>query len=64
MVSAGVDPVFRNAILGHSQKGMDAYYMRLTDEDLHRAMDRFTEWLDNQAENVTQTVTQEAFTTL
>jgi hypothetical protein len=25
---------------------MDAFYVRLSDEDLRKAMDRYTEWLD------------------
>jgi integrase len=48
MVNAGVDQVHREVILGHSLHGMDAHYMSPSIEDLHRAMARYTEWLDGQ----------------
>lgn len=40
MLRAGVDKTLRDVILGHSLKGMDVYYIKPTDEDLHQAMDR------------------------
>ncbi len=46
MLLAGVDKVFRDAIVGHSLKGMDAHYIVLTDDSLANAMDRYTKWLD------------------
>jgi hypothetical protein len=48
MLRAGVDKVYRDKILGHSVKGMDVHYLRLAEEDLHRAMDKFTAWIDGQ----------------
>jgi integrase len=48
MLSAGVDKVYRDTILGHSLQGMDVHYMAPSEDDLHRAMERYTEWLDGQ----------------
>jgi len=42
MVKAGVDSVYRNAIVGHSQQGTDAHYIVPSEDDLLRAMDQFT----------------------
>jgi integrase len=56
MLNAGVDQVHRDVILGHSLHGMDAHYMSPSVEDLHRAMARYTEWLDGQFANVSQNV--------
>jgi hypothetical protein len=52
MLSAGVDKVYRDTILGHSLKGMDIYYMAPSEDDLHRAMGIYTEWLDAQMQSV------------
>jgi len=60
MLRAGVDKALRDTILGHSLQGMDAYYLKPSDEDLKAAMDQYTTWMDAQITNVTQTVTQEA----
>jgi len=59
MLSAGVDKVHRDLIVGHSLQGMDAYYMSPSEEDLQHAMARYTSWLDSQMESVDQTVDQE-----
>ena len=48
MLSAGVDKVYRDTILGHSLHGMDVHYMAPSEDDLHRAMRQYTEWLDGQ----------------
>ena len=48
MVNAGVDQVHRDIILGHSLHGMDVHYMAPSEGDLHRAIARYTEWLDGQ----------------
>jgi hypothetical protein len=48
MVNAGVDQVHRDVISGHSLQGMDVHYMAPSEEDLHRAMARDTEWSDGQ----------------
>jgi len=44
----GIDEALRNALVGHSQRGMDRYYMRFTDEDLKAAMMKYTTWLEAQ----------------
>jgi len=48
MLSAGVDKVYRETILGHSLHGMDVHYMAPSEDDLHLAMRKYTEWLDSQ----------------
>jgi len=48
MLSAGVDKVYRDIILGHSLLGMDQYYMKPSEEDLHEAMRQYTQWIDDQ----------------
>ncbi|OEU60595.1 MAG: hypothetical protein BAW33_02340 [Desulfobacterales bacterium C00003104] len=60
MARADVSKVYRDTILGHSLKGMDAYYMVPSQEDLHRAMAQYEAWINEQLANVTQTVTQAA----
>lgn len=49
-VQAGIDPAWRNALLGHSQSGMDAHYIGPNEEGLQRAMDRYTRRLDGEME--------------
>jgi len=60
MAAAGVDRVYRDAILGHSLKGMDVHYIVPTDETLTNAMDKYTSWLDGKVVSgfVDQTVDQ------
>ena len=41
MLSAGVDKVYRDTILGHSLHGMDVHYMSPSEEDLHRRHGQF-----------------------
>lgn len=48
MLSAGVDKVYRDTILGHSLHGLDVHYMAPSEDDLHQAMRQYTEWLDSQ----------------
>jgi hypothetical protein len=48
MANAGVDQVHRDIILGQSLHGMDVHYMAPSEEDPHRAIARYTEWLDGQ----------------
>lgn len=48
MLRAGIDKALRDTILGHSLSGMDAFYIKPTEEDLHRAMDKYTRWIDRQ----------------
>jgi len=56
MLSAGVDKVYRDTILGHSLRGMDIHYMAPSEDDLHRAMGIYTEWLDAQMQSVAHSV--------
>jgi hypothetical protein len=56
MLSAGVDKVYRDTIVGHSLKGMDAHYLKPPDEDLKVAMEKCTSWFDDQFSNVDQIV--------
>jgi len=60
MLLAGVDKVHRDAILGHSLKGMDARYIVVSDAFLTSAMDRYTKWFDNEvvSASVNQNVDQ------
>jgi len=52
MLRAGVDKALRDIILGHSLQGMDAYYIKPTDEDLAAAMNKYTTWLDHETEKI------------
>jgi integrase len=63
MLRAGVDKVLRDTIVGHSLDGMDAYYLKPTDEDLRGAIERFTAWIDAQTASVTKSVTKGANST-
>ncbi len=51
MLRAGVEKSYRDLILGHKLKGMDAHYITATDRDLTRAMDIYTDWLDERQKN-------------
>jgi integrase len=59
MVNAGVDRVHRDIILGHSLLGMDIHYMAPSEEDLHRAMGVYTEWLNAQIASVSDIVSND-----
>jgi integrase len=48
MMLAGVDKNHRDAILGHSLKGMDVHYIVVSDDSLTRAIDRYTKWFDSE----------------
>ena len=56
MARAGVSKAFRDKLLGHAPQGMDAHYMALDEDDLRRAMDLYTAWLDGQLTNVDHSV--------
>jgi integrase len=60
MLSAGMDKVYRDLILGHSLTGMDVHYLAPTEETLKNEMVKFTQWLDDclgsTFANVTQTL--------
>ena len=46
----------RDVILGHSLQGMDAHYLKPSDEALTQAMEKYTVWIDNQLEMILQNV--------
>ncbi|MFH2000184.1 MAG: site-specific integrase [Planctomycetota bacterium] len=58
MLRAGVDKALRDMILGHSLQGMDAYYLKPTDDDLRQAMDKYTAWIDAQLQFLDQSIDQ------
>ena len=60
MLRAGVDKAIRDVIVGHTLRGMDAFYLQLSDEDLREGMKKFTAWFDKELSDVTHFVTQEA----
>ena len=58
MLNAGVDQVHRDIMLGHSLHGMDVHYMSPSEDDLHRAMRKYTEWLDAKCKVLTISLTK------
>ena len=48
MANAGVDPTFRDALLGHSRKGMDTYYIQIDPKDLTSHMATYERWLNSE----------------
>ena len=58
MLNAGVDKVHRDLILGHSLRGMDVHYLAPDEDTLRQAMDKYTRWVDDQFQNVDQSVDQ------
>ena len=51
MARAGVPDVYRKAIMGHSQAGMDRHYMHPDfEKDLRAAMEKYTSWLKAELE--------------
>ncbi|HVO83181.1 MAG TPA: site-specific integrase [Syntrophobacteria bacterium] len=51
MVRAGVQDVYRRAVLGHKQKGMDRHYTHPDfEKDLRAAMTQYTGWLKAELE--------------
>jgi integrase len=58
MLAAGIDKVHRDLILGHSLKGMDVHYMAPDEATLIEAMNKYTNWIDDQFQNVDQSVDQ------
>lgn len=61
MLTAGVNKIHRDVILGHSLEGMDVHYIILEDKELKTAMDLYTAWMDSELKlkNVDQTVDQD-----
>ena len=57
MLRAGVEGVYRDAILGHSLQGMDVHYLDNQDEcELAAAMKKYAAWLDAEIEDVKKNV--------
>lgn len=52
MVEAGIDKAYRDTILGHSLRGMDARYIVPSDEALRVAMERYTAFMDARIEEM------------
>ena len=50
MLTAGIQKEYRDKILGHSLKGMDRHYIVPGEDDLKKAMDQYTDWLDGQVD--------------
>ena len=62
MLNASVDKVHRDIILGHALHGMDVHYMAPSEDDLHRAMTKYTGRLDSHIlQSVDQNVDQGPF---
>jgi integrase len=59
MARAGVQDVYRRALLGHKQKGMDRHYVHPDfEKDLRAAMEKYTGWLKADLEATKQSVDQ------
>jgi len=59
MARAGVQDVYRRALLGHKQKGMDRHYVHPDfEKDLRAAMEKYTSWLNAELEAAKQSVDQ------
>ena len=59
MARAGVADVYRRALLGHTQKGMDRHYVHPDfEKDLRVAMEKYTGWLKAELEAAKQSVDQ------
>ena len=55
---AGVSESCRKVILGHTLAGMDRHYLRLSEDDLREAIDKYTAWFDDQLQNVLKTLSK------
>lgn len=64
MLRAGISKTYRDLILGHSLRGMDAFYIKPDDEDLMQAMNTYTKYLDKQIEvaknNIARNIARQA----
>ena len=52
MLNAGMDKAHRDWIIDHSLQGMDVHYLIPTEESLKTAMERYTNWLDENTSEV------------
>ena len=58
MLNAGVSKIHCDLIFGHSLQGMDAHYIVPEDDALRKAMEKFTQWLDDKIAQVLASVDQ------
>ena len=59
MARAGVPDVYRKALMGHKQAGMDRHYMHPDfEKDLRAAMEKYASWLKAELESARQSVDQ------
>ncbi len=52
MAAAELSKVYRDTILGHTLQGMDVHYIKPSDADLTKAMEKYTRWLDGEMKKV------------
>jgi integrase len=58
MLNAGVDKAYRDIILDHAPQGMDVHYLSPSEADLHRAMSKYTAWLDGEMQTLAKTLAE------
>jgi integrase len=58
MLAAGLDKAHRDKILGHTLKGMDVHYLNPSEDSLKKAMQVYTEWLDEKIEESQKVLTK------
>jgi len=58
MLNAGVSKIHCDLILGHSLQGMDVHYIVPDDDSLRKAMEKYTQWLDEKIAQVLANVDQ------
>ena len=52
MVRAKIQKEYRDKLLGHSLQGMDGHYIKPGEDDLIKAMKKYTAWLDGQVKKL------------
>jgi len=52
MVTAKIQKEYRDKLLGHSLEGMDRHYVKPGENDLKKAMNKYTAWLDGQVKKL------------
>lgn len=52
MVNAGIDSAYRDALLGHSRKGMDTYYIQIDPKNLIPSTKAYEHWLNSNVRQV------------
>ena len=58
MLRGSVDKALRDTIFGHSLRGMEAYYLKPSDEDLTGGNKEYTDWLEVLIANLDKTLDQ------